>query len=138
MLHNYGTVHPSTHPNNNSFIMRLLYTRLHNSFVTFHVDATDLAFVVNVGKGRIVTAESRGFNRSTQTAGEVIVIVENLSELNQDYNLVLTKCFGREDLPSKRLSLLPGETGRISFALIALNKKRITTNCEGNYGIRSF
>lgn len=132
MLHNYGTVHPSTHPTNSSFILRLLYTQFHNTFVTFNLDASDLSFVVNVGKGRIVTAESRGFNRSTKTAGEVVVVVENLAEIAQVFNLVLTKCFGREKLPSKRVSLHPGETQQVHFALLAQNVKKITTNCEGS------
>lgn len=111
--------------------MRLLYPQLHNTFVTFRIDASDLSFVVNIGRGRIVTAESRGFNRSTQTTGEVVVVVENLSDIAQDFNLVLTECFGREQLPSKRVPLLPGESKRVSFVLIALNVKRITTTCEG-------
>lgn len=131
MMHNYGKIHPSTHPTNSSFIMRLIYPELHNSFVTFRLDASDLKFVVNVGKGRIVTAESRGFNRSTKTAGEVVVVVENIADIAQDFNVVLTKCFGRESLPSKRVSLYPGESTRVSFALIAHNVKKITTNCEG-------
>lgn len=131
MLHNYGTIHPSTHPNNSSFIMRLIYPNLHNSLITFRIDATDLSFAVNVGRGRIVTAESRGFNRSTKTAGEVIVVVENLSDISQDFNLLLAECFGREKLPSKRVPLQPGETKRVSFPLIAHNVERITTNCEG-------
>ena len=131
MLHNYGIVHPSTQPNNNSFILRLMYPDLHNSLVSFVIDATDVAFVVNVGKGRIVSAESRGFNRSTQSTGEVIVVVENLSELSQDFNLVLTECFGREDLPSKRVNVYPGQTATVSFSLLSRNIKHITANCEG-------
>ncbi len=111
--------------------MRLVYPDLHNSLVTFRVDASDISYVVNVGKGRIVTAESRGFNRSTQTTGEVIVVVENLSDISQDFNLLLTECFGRERLPSKRVPLLPGETKTVSFPLIAQNVKQITTECEG-------
>ena len=134
MLHNYGRIHPSTHPNNSSFIMRLIYPRLHNSLVTFRLDAADLAFVVNVGKGRIVSAESRGFNRSTHTAGEVVVVVENLSDIAQDFNLVLTECFGRESLPSKRVSVYPAETATVFFALIAHNIRKITTKCEGKEG----
>lgn len=131
MLHNYGKLHHSTHPNNNSFIMRLLYPDLHNSFVTLNLDATDLSFVVNVGRGRIVSAESRGFNRSSHTVGEVVVVVENLSDINQDFSLTLTECFGREQLPSKRVPTFPGETSTVSFPLIALNVKQITTQCEG-------
>lgn len=131
MLHNYGTIHPSTHPNNSSFILRLVYPDLHNTLVTFRVDASDLSFVVNIGRGRIVAAESRGFNRSTQSAGEVIVVLENLSDISQDFNLLLKECFGREKLPSKKVPLQPGETKRVSFPLFAKNLKRITTNCEG-------
>lgn len=131
MLHNYGTIHPSTHSNNSSFIMRLIYPNLHNSLVTFRIDASDLSFVVNVGRGRIVTAESRGFNKSTQSTGEVIVLVENLSDISQDFNLMLTECFGRDNLPSKRVPLQPGESKRVSFSLFARNVERITTNCEG-------
>ena len=131
MLHNYGTIHPSTHPNNSSFIMRLMYPNLHNSLVTFRIDATDLSFVVNVGRGRIVRAESRGFNRSTMSTGEVVVMVENLSDVSQDFNLLLRECFGREYLPAKRVPLQPGETKSVSFPLFAQNVKRITTNCEG-------
>lgn len=131
MLHNYGKLHQSTHPNNSTFILRLLYPDLHNTFITFNLDATDLSFVVNVGKGRIVSAESRGFNRSTHTTGEVIVVVENLSDITQDFNLVLTECFGREKLPSKRVPIFPGGIKTASFPLIARNVKKITTQCEG-------
>ena len=91
MLHNYGKIHPSTHPNNHTFILRLLYPDLHNSFVTFNLDATDLSFVVNIGRGRIVSAESRGFNRSSHTVGEVVVVVENLSDISQDFTLSLVE-----------------------------------------------
>ncbi len=137
MLHNYGKLHQSTHPNNSSFIMRLIYPDLHNTFITFNLDATDLSFVVNVGRGRIVSAESRGFNRTSNTVGEVVVVVENLSDINQDFNLILTECFGRDQLPSKRVPIFPGETRTVSFPLIALNKKKITTQCEGRqiYGL---
>lgn len=131
MLHNFGKIHQSTHPNNSSFIMRLVYPDLHNSFVTFNLDATDLSFVVNVGKGRIVSAESRGFNRTSHTTGEVVVVVENESDITQDFNLLLTECFGREQLPSKRVPIHPGQTRTVSFPLIARNVKRITTQCEG-------
>lgn len=133
MLHNYGTIHPSTHSNNSSFIMRLIYPDLHNSLVTFRIDASDLSFVVNIGRGRIVTAESRGFNRSTLSAGEVIVLVENLSDISQDFNLLLKDCFGRNSLPSKRVPLRPGQSKRVSFVLFARNVERITTDCEGMY-----
>ena len=108
-----------------------MYPDLHNTFITFNLDATDLSFVVNVGKGRIVSAESRGFNRSSHTTGEVVVVVENLSDISQDFNLLLTECFGREQLPSKRVPLHPGETTTVSFPLIARNTKKITTQCEG-------
>ena len=135
MMHNYGKIHPSTHPNNSSFIMRLMYPNLHNSFITFRIDATDLRFVVNAGKGRIVSAESRGFTKSTKTAGEVVVRVENLAEVSQDFNVVLTKCFGRDQLPSKRVSLYPGETETVIFALLGRNKGKITTECEGKWEI---
>jgi hypothetical protein len=92
-----------------------------------------LSFVVNVGKGRIVTAESRGFNKSTQSSGEVVVLVENLSDITQDFNLLLRECFGRENLPAKRVPLIPGETKRVSFPLFVKNVKRVTTNCEGKW-----
>ena len=122
---------PSTQPNNSSFIMRLLYPDLHNTFVTLRVDASDLSFVVNIGRGRIVSAASRGFNKTTQTTGEVVVVVENLSDISQDFNLMLKECFGRERLPSKRVPLEPGQTKKVVFSLIARNVKHITVECEG-------
>lgn len=131
MLHNYGELHPSTSIDNNSFIMRLVYNELHNSFVTFEIDATDVSFVINVGKGRIISAVSRGFNVSTATTGEVVIIVENTGELTQDYHVGLAECFGRNDLPSRRVSIIPGETQTVSFFLKANNVMRITTDCEG-------
>lgn len=131
MLHNYGEIHRSTHSNNNTFIMRLIYPDLHNTFVTFRLDASDVSFVVNVGKARIVKAEARGFNRSTASAGQVVIIVQNQGGLTQDFILSLTKCFGREDLPSKRVKTRPGHSEVVIFPLLARNKGKEDVHCEG-------
>lgn len=117
--------------------MRLIYPELHNSFVTFRIDASNVSLVVNAGKGRIVTAESRGFNSSTATAGEVIVVVENLGEVTQEFNVVLNKCFGRTDLPSKRVTILPASVETVVFPLLGRNTERVTVNCEGQGSLLS-
>lgn len=132
MMHNYGKIHPSTHINNSSFIMRLIFKNFHNTFITFRIDAGDLAFIVNIGKGRIVRAESRGFNKSTATSGEVLVVIENQGEITQQFNVVLQKCFGRDNLPSSKATVFPGQTATLVFPLLAQNKKKITVHCEGS------
>ena len=48
MLHNFGRIHKSSHPNNQSFIMRFIHEDLHNTFVTFKIDASSLVFVYSV------------------------------------------------------------------------------------------
>ena len=138
MMHNYGQVHPTTHVNNNSFIMRLLYPNLHNSFVTFRVDATDLSLVINTGRGRIVSAKSHGFNESTNTAGRVVVVVENLGDVTQDFSLLLNECFGRASLPAKTITVYPGYTEAVTFHLIGNNKEDISVECEGIIIIMQF
>ena len=132
MMHNYGEIHQSTHISNSSFIMRMVYPDFHNSLVTFRIDASDISFVVNIGKGRIVKAETRGFNKSTYSAGEVVVVMQNQGDLTQDFNLVLTKCFGREDLPSRIVTAQPGQSKVIIFPLLARNKGNINVHCESN------
>ena len=134
-MHNYGEIHRSTHVNNSSFIMRMIYPDLHNTFVTFRLDASDISFVVNVGKARIVKAEARDFNRSTTSAGEVVIIVQNQGDLVQDFIIVLTKCFGRVDLPSRRVTTRPGQSEVVIFPLLSHNKGKTDVHCEGSHSI---
>ena len=131
MLHNFGEVDKSSRPNNNSFILRFKYKEFHNTFVTYTIDASDITFVLNAAKGRIVTADTQGFTRDTATTGKILVTVQNQGELTADFNIVLRKCFGRTDLPGKKVTILPGKTEVVVFQLLGGNKGKISVKCEG-------
>lgn len=45
MLYNYGKIHPSTHPDNESFTLRFRETDFHNTLILLQMDASDIAFV---------------------------------------------------------------------------------------------
>ena len=45
MLYNYGKIHESTHPDNESFTLRFHETNFHNTLILLQVDASDIAFV---------------------------------------------------------------------------------------------
>ena len=49
MLHNFGKLHKeSSHPNEDSFILRFIHDDVHNTLVSFDIDASNLLFVYNV------------------------------------------------------------------------------------------
>ena len=48
MLHNFGKIDKSSKSNDKSFILRFIHEDLHNTFVTFKIEASSLAFVYKV------------------------------------------------------------------------------------------
>lgn len=130
MVHNFGLVHPSTHANNHSFILRFIHTDFHNSFVTFRIDASDIVFVYNAAKGRIVDAYATEFT-AVKEVGNLYVEVENTGELEAEYSVVLSECLGRQTTPSKVVSILPGYIANVSFSLQSYKTKGESSVCEG-------
>lgn len=130
MVHNFGQVHPSTHANNHSFILRFIHTDLHNSFVTFRIDASDIVFVYNAARGRIVDAYATDFT-AVKEVGYLFVEVENTGQLESEYSVVLSECLGRKSTPSKIVSILPGRIANVSFSLQSYKTKGENSLCEG-------
>ena len=85
MVHNYGKVHNSSHPNNDSFILKFVHEDLHNSFVTFKIDASNLLFVYNVGKGRIVETYSTDV-QALSGMGELTAEIQNTGEVTAEFS----------------------------------------------------
>lgn len=130
MVHNFGKIHPSTHVTDHSFILRFINTDLHNTFVTFRIDAADIVFVYNVAKGRIVDAYATKFT-AVKEVGQLFVEVENTGQLESEYSVILSKCLGRQSTPSKVVSILPGHIANMSFSLQSYKTKGETSLCEG-------
>jgi hypothetical protein len=130
MVHNFGQVHPSTHANNHSFILRFIHTDLHNSFVTFRIDASDIVFVYNAARGRIVDAYATDFT-AVKEVGYLFVEVENTGQLESEYSIVLSECLGRKTTPSKVVSILPGGIANVSFSLQSYKTKGENSLCIG-------
>ena len=130
MLKNFGHVHPSTKNNDHSFIVRLIHDDLHNSFVTFRIDASDIQFVYNVGKGRIVDARTSDFKALTEV-GTMYVEVENTGEIVAEFTVVLSECFGRKNLPGKEITIEPGRIGNVTFFLQSYKMFGEQSLCEG-------
>lgn len=131
MVHNYGIVHPSTHATNHSFILRFIHTDLHNSFVTFRIDASDIAFVYNAARGRIVDAYATAFT-AVKEVGQLYVEVENTGQLESEYSVVLSDCLGRTNTPSKVVIISPGVIANVSFSLQSYKAKGENSVCEGS------
>ena len=130
MVHNFGRIHPSTHVTDHSFILRFINTDLHNSFVTFRIDAADIVFVYNAAKGRIVDAYAVEFT-AVKEVGQLFVDVENTGELQSEYSVVLSECLGRKSTPSKVVSILPGRIANVTFSLQSYKTKGENSLCEG-------
>ena len=131
MLHNFGEVDESSRPNNNSFILRFKYTEFHNTSVTFNMDASNIEFIVNASKGRIIKANTEGFTRDTPRAGKVFIKVQNEGKLTADFNVVLSECFGQMDFLGKKVTILPGQAKVVIFQLLGGNKSNHSVQCEG-------
>lgn len=136
MVYNFGHIHPSTHVTNHSFILRFINTDLHNSFVTFRIDASDIVFVYNAAKGRIVDAYATKFT-AVKEVGRLFVEVENTGELESEYSVVLSECLGRQSTPSKVVNILPGSIANVSFSLQSYKTKGENSLCEGSSCPRS-
>ena len=136
MIHNYGTVHQDSHPNNDSFILKFLHDDLHNSFVTLRIDATDISFVKSVSSGRIVETYTVPFT-ATVGHGTLTVEVGNTGEVSSDYSVSVVKCdSGLYDMAARSLSLEPGEVKNTTFALRSGDIDGGGKECEGTYMYR--
>ena len=130
LLHNYGQVHPSTHPDDNSFILRFVHTSLHNTFVTFYIDASDIQFVVNSVRGRIVEVTASDFTVNEEN-GRIVVYVENVGEIAGDFLISLTHCHDDRVPSSKKTSIAPGQIKSVSFNFQAFVDKAQEVQCVG-------
>lgn len=131
MVHNFGRIHRSTHVTNHSFILRFIHTEFHNTFVTFRIDASDIAFVYNAAKGRIVDAYATNFT-AVKDMGRLYVEVENTGEIEAEFSVILSECLGRDSTPSKTVSIVPGLIANVSFGLQSYNAKGEKSLCEGH------
>ena len=131
MAHNYGTVDPSSQPNNDSFILRFTYNDLHNTFLTFHFDASSLSFVQNVGKGKIMATHASDFE-SLSGFGTITVVVANVGDIAAAFSVAVVNCnAGVQQIPAKTISLDPDKLGELSFITQAYYEKGNNYNCEG-------
>ena len=130
-MSNFGRVHPSSNPNNNSFILRLFHEGLHNSFVTLKIDASDISFVKNVASGRIVDAFTTGF-KALQGRGTLTVELSNTGELTAEFTVAVIKCTrGVHHIPAKSIILDPGKIMNATFLLRSYSQKGGNMTCEG-------
>ena len=100
--------------------------------MTFRIDASDIVFVYNAAKGRIVDAYATNFT-AVKEVGYLFVEVENTGQLESEYSIVLSECLGRKSTPSKVVSILPGQIANVSFSLQSYKTKGENSLCEGVY-----
>lgn len=131
MLHNFGEIHDSSHPDNDTYIIRFKYKEFHNTLIKFNIDASEVFFVKNVAEGRIVSITTSGFGKGKGGVGLVLVTVENTGELTATFYVSLRLCFNRKNLPSKEAFLRPGKSKVLTFALRSTSAKKVTTTCQG-------
>ena len=133
MVRNFGKVHNSSHPNNKSFILKFIHEDLHNTFVTFKIDASNIFFVHNVGKGRIVDTHATNFEALTGV-GEITVEVQNVGDITAEFSVSVLKC-NRDihRIPAKSVTIDPGRVANITFKVASFNSRTGNTDhkCEG-------
>ena len=138
MIHNYGKVHHSSHPNKNSFILKFVHGDLHNSFITLRIDASDITFVKSVSSGRIVETYTTPF-KGAVGHGTLTVEVGNTGEVSSEYSLSVVKCTsGLYEIPAKKLTLEAGEVKNITFTLRSTEIDGGGKECEGTYVYTAF
>ena len=134
MVHNFGRVHNSSHPNNKSFILKFIHEDLHNTFVTFRMDASDILFVYSVGKGRIVDTHATDFEALTGI-GEITVEVQNTGDITAEFSVSVLKC-NRDihRIPAKTVTIDPGKVVNATFKVASFNSRTGNSNhqCEGS------
>ena len=130
LLRNFGKVHPSTHSNDNSFILRFVHESLHNSFVTFNIDASDIQFVFNSVKGRIVDVNAEDFV-ALEENGLIIVEIENIGEISGEFTVTLAHCYDDRIPVSKTQTLMPGQFANVSFVFQAYTTQSEQLKCVG-------
>ena len=131
MAYNFGTIDPSSQPNNNSFILRFTYNDLHNTFLTFNLDASSLSFVKNVGQGKIMSTHATDFE-ALSGYGTIYVVVSNIGDIAASFSVAVVNCnAGVQQIPAKTIALDPGQTGQLSFVTQAYYEAGNNYNCEG-------
>ena len=131
MIRNFGKVHNSSHPNNDSFILKFVHEDLHNSFVTFRIDASNLLFVYNVGKGRIVETYSTEV-RALSGMGELTAEIQNTGEVTAEFSVSVMRCTGLYKMPAKTVSVDPGRIVNVTFKIQSFDNKGGMQECEGS------
>lgn len=132
MAETFGRVHRSSRPNNQSFILRFVHEDLHNTFVTFRMDASNIYFVYSVGSGRIVDTHATDFEALTGV-GEITAEIENTGEVTAEFSISVIKCSRNvQRVPAKTVSIDPGQTVDVIFKLMSYNSRGGgRTVCEG-------
>ena len=130
MVHNFGQIHASSHPNNHSFILRFIHEDLHNSFAVFRIDASDILFVVNTGKARIVDTFAEDFEAMGEV-GHLTVEVQNTGEIGAQFSISVAQCSGHHNLPAKTVTINPAQTVNVTFKLQSFHAKGQYVVCEG-------
>jgi len=131
MVHNYGKVHNSSHPNNDSFILKFVHEDLHNSFVTFRIDASNILYVYNVGKGRIVETYSPDV-QALSGIGELTAEIQNTGEVTAEFSVSVMRCTGTYRMPAKTVSVDPGRIVNVTFKVQSFDNKGGMQECEGS------
>lgn len=134
LLSGFGHVHSETHPDPDSFILKFVHTELQNTFVTFDIEASDIKFVTNMAKGRIVDVISRNFTANDET-GLILVEIENTGEIDGDFLVTLAHCHDDRIPSTKKCSLSPGHLKNVSFTFQAFVRESSSVNCRGKYSI---
>ena len=133
MVHNFGKIHNSSSPNNKSFILRFIHEDLHNTFVTFRIDASSITFVHNVGSGRIVDTYATDFEALTGV-GVITVVVENTGEVTSEFSVSVMEC-NRDihRIPAKTYTVDPGKMAEFIFKVMSYKSRAGLSNykCEG-------
>lgn len=132
MLGNFGKVDYSTRSDKNSFILRFVHESLHNSFVTFKIDATDIQYVYNRVSGRIIYSGARDFV-AIADEGFLLVTIENTGQIAGDFMVTLVDCQDNRVPSSEVVSLLPGEVANVTFIFQVYVKKKTGVSCIGTY-----
>ena len=133
MAHNFGTVDPSSHPNENSFLLKFLYDDLHNTLLRIKIDASSVSFVYTVGSGRIVDVETTDFEALVDS-GKITVVIENTGEVTASFSVSVLRCTrGVHSVPAKSIYLNPGEVGTLEFTVQAFFATGTDYSCESTY-----
>lgn len=126
-LKRYGSF-GSSKAANGGLSLNLNYKEDMATSMLIKIDATDLIFTVNVGKGLINSFLIVDFEGMT-TFGSLNITVESLSTLSASYELSLNCTKEINPMPSKTISLGSKETKNVSFDIYTSTHLRDNHTC---------